>query len=263
MHKIKIWLILFSIFFIILDKYSFINKIRASTTIYIENKFSHILNKAITYPGLLFLQIEKQKILEQENSKLKQQVEKYAYLVKQENNLLNESFAINSIISQNAKLYNRFSVIIAKAIIDINYLINNKLLINKGLDSNIEKGLAVINNSGVIGQISDSFNHNAQVTLITNPNFKLYLQTTDKVKMLAQGISNNKMIIKYINKDSKIKVNDVLYTTGLDTIYPANIPAAKIIKIFYEDNGFNSAICEPVVNFNKIQYILVLKNVYN
>lgn len=262
MSRIKIWLILCSIILILLDKYSFINKIRTYTTIYIQNQFNFILNKIINYPSLIFLRIEKQKTLEQENNKLKQQIEKYSYLIKQESNLLNESFAINS-ITEEAKLYNKFSVIVAKAIIDINYLINNKLLINKGANNNIEKGLAVINKYGVIGQISDNFNHNAQVTLITNPNFKLYVQTIDKVKMLAQGISNNKMAIKYINKDSKIKVNDILYTTGLDTIYPANIPVAKIIKVFYEDNGFNSAICEPVVDFNKIQYILVLKNVYN
>ncbi|MFN7094621.1 MAG: rod shape-determining protein MreC [Burkholderiales bacterium] len=43
-------------------------------------------------------------------------------------------------------------------------------------------------------------------------------------------------------------------------MYPANIPVARVIKVFYENNGFNSALCEPVINFNKLQYVLVLKN---
>jgi rod shape-determining protein MreC len=262
MYKFRLWLILFCLVSMLLDKYSFINKIRTYTTIYIQNKFNFIIDKVINYPNLLLLKFEKQKDLEQENNHLKQQLEKYSYLSQEENNILIESNAIKDLSSE-AKLYDRFSIIVAKAIIDINYLINDKLLIDKGTINNVDLGLAVINKYGVIGQVSNTFNQNSQVTLITNPEFKIYVQTTNRIKMLAQGISNNKLIVKYINKNSSLKVNDILYTTGLDNIYPNNIPVAKITKIFYEDNGFNSAICEPIVDFNKIQYIVVLKNVYN
>ena len=78
--------------------------------------------------------------------------------------------------------------------------------------------------------------------------------------MLAQGTGNNNLIVKYISKSTNIKAGDVLVTTGLDDIYPANIPVAKVIRVFYENNGFNSAICQPVVDYNNLQYIVVLKN---
>jgi rod shape-determining protein MreC len=78
--------------------------------------------------------------------------------------------------------------------------------------------------------------------------------------MLAQGIGNGNIMVRYIDKQDKIKEGDILETTGLDDIYPAHIPVAKIIKVFYENNGFNSALCVPIVDFHKLQYILVLKN---
>jgi rod shape-determining protein MreC len=261
MLKFRIWLIIISITLIILDRYSFINQVRSYIAVYIQNKVNFINDKVINYPNLVLYHFEKQKTLEQENTHLKQQLEKYSYLDKQESNLFNQSININE-LSHTARLYNTFSVIVAKAIIDINYLINDKLLADIGNDK-VEVGLAVINKQGVIGQISNTFNKNSQITLITNPEFKIYVQTMNKVKMLAQGISDNKLIVKYISKNSAIKVNDILYTTGLDNIYPGDIPVARIVKIFYEDNGFDSAICEPIVNFNKIQYIVVLKNAYN
>ena len=141
------------------------------------------------------------------------------------------------------------------------YLINNKLLIDIGLNKQLKTGLAVINKDGLVGQISIVNRNNAQVILTTNPEFKIYVQTqTSKVKMLATGIGNNRIMVKYIKKSDQLHEGDILVTTGLDDIYPANIPVAKIIKIFYENNGFNSALCEPIVNFNILKYILVMKN---
>lgn len=260
MVRLKIWLLVFCVIAIALDKFSFISTYRDYTAIYIQNKTSSILHQVTNYPHLILLQKIEQTNLEKENSKLKQQVELYSVMIKQQKNFSQDTEALNNLETQ-LKLYNNFNTIVARAIIDINYLVNNKVLIDKGSQDNIKVGDAVINQYGVIGQIGIANNKNSQIILTTNPDFKIYLQTQgNKSKMLAQGISNNKLIVKYIGKEANIKVGDILTTTGLDDIYPANIPVAKIINVFYENNGFNSAICEPVVNFNKLQFTAILKN---
>jgi len=134
-------------------------------------------------------------------------------------------------------------------------------LIDKGSDDGIDVGQAVVNKLGVIGQIGVVNLKNSQTILITNQDYKIYLQNSiTKSKMLAQGIGSNKLLVKYIDKNEKIAIGDILVTTGLDDVYPANLPVAKVIKVFYENTGFNSALCVPVVDFNKLQYVLVLKN---
>ncbi len=125
----------------------------------------------------------------------------------------------------------------------------------------INVGNTIVNRDGIVGQINIVNEHNAQIILLTNPDYKIYLQTSvSKSKMLAQGIGGNHLMVRYINKNEKVSAGDILTTTGLDDLYPANIPVARIVKVLSDNNGFNSAICEPVVNFNKLQYILVLKN---
>jgi rod shape-determining protein MreC len=258
MIRIKIWLILISISLILLDKFSFISKFRDGSAVYIQKQLSLLKYRVTNYPHFVMLEKTARQDLEKENRELKRQVEQYDILVKQQTNSGQKVIALNE-LNASKNLYADFKSITARAIIDVNYLINNKLLIDKGRDSLVNIGFAVVNKDGVIGQINSTNPNNAQVRLITNPDYKIYLQNnTSKSKMLAQGIGNNNLLVKYIDKKEKIAIGDILVTTGLDDIYPANIPVAKVMKVFYENNGFNSAICIPVVDFNKLQYVLVL-----
>ena len=260
MIRIKIWLILISISLILLDKFSFISKVRDGSSIYLQKQLSLLKYRITNYPHFVMLEKTARQNLEKENRQLKQQVEQYAILIKQQSNQQQNATALNELKTPQ-NLYADFHPIIARAIIDVNYLINNKLLIDKGTNHLVNLGFAVVNKEGIIGQVNIANPNNAQIMLITNPDYKIYLQNSvSKSKMLAQGIGNNNLLVKYIDKKEKIAVGDILVTTGLDDIYPANIPVAKVIKVFYENNGFNSAICIPVVDFNKLQYILVLRH---
>lgn len=260
MFRIKLWLIIFSLLLISLDKFSFVSRVRDCVTIYMQKQTSLLIYRLDSYPRLVLLQFSQQRQLEQENVNLKRQVQQYAIRLKQQTNQAGDAEAIASLNLQST-LYKNFNTILASAVVDINYLVNDKLLIDKGKDSGLASGMAVANKDGIIGQISIVDSNNSQVNLITNPNVKIYLQAMpSKSKMLAQGIGNNELIVKYISKSDKVKVGDVLVTTGLDNLYPANIPVARVTKVFYENNGFNSAICAPVVDFDKLQYVLVFKN---
>ncbi|MCE3268724.1 MAG: hypothetical protein K0R49_976 [Burkholderiales bacterium] len=260
MIRIKIWLIIISIGLICLDKFSNINKLRDMTAINIQKQMSLMQFRITNYPKLILLQHSRQKQLETENRQLKKQVEQYSVQLQQKENLQHDIEAFKDLKAAHVQ-YDNFKTNVAQAVIDVNYLVNNKLLVNKGSNDGVEPGQAVVNKFGVIGQIGVVNGKNSQAILITNQDYKIYLQNSiTKSKMLAQGVGNNKLMVKYIDKNEKIAVGDVLVTTGLDDVYPANLPVVKVIKVFYENTGFNSALCEPVVDFNKLQYVLVLKN---
>ncbi len=260
MLRIKFWLLLVSIMLILLDKFSFISTVRDFLAVHIHQQVVAVKYRVSSYPQWVFLQKSAQRQLETENSQLRRQIERDAILIKQQNNHGYDILEIESLRSQ-PKLYDDFKVILARGVIDVNYLINNKLLIDQGANNKIEVGNTVVNKEGVIGQIGLVSPTNAQVMLITNPDYKVYVQNSvSKSMMLIQGVGNNNLTVKYMNKNDKTKIGDILVTTGLDDVYPANLPVARVTKVFYENNGFNAALCEPVVNFNKLQYVLVLKN---
>lgn len=259
MTKLKIWLILFGIGLIIMDKFSFVNSVRDSVIIFLQKQSALLIYRIENYPRLIMLQTNQQHELARQNIYLKKQVEEYSLLLKQSKNRVQDIRAINELSP--AKTYDNYTANVVRAILDVNFFVNNQLLIDQGSDKNIKPGLAVVNRDGIIGQISTVNLHNSQVKLITNPDFKIYVEeSATKSKMLAQGAGNNTIIVHFIDKNDKIKVGDILETTGLDDVYPANIPVARIVKVFYENNGFNSAFCIPIVDFHKLQYILVLKN---
>ena len=260
MLRLRVWLLIAAIALIFLDKFSFISKFRDIVAVYVHKQIVKFEYRVTSYPRLVFLQKSTQKELETENLQLREQVEKDALLLKQQNNQSTDAKEMEN-LNHESDLYNNFKITMARGIIDVNYLVNSKLLIDRGSNQGVNLGSTVVNKDGVIGQIGLVNSNNSQVVLITNPDYKIYLQNhVKKSKMLASGIGNNNMQVKYINKTDNISVGDILVTTGLDDLYPANIPVAKVTKVFYENNGFNSAICEPVVNFNKLQYLLVLKN---
>lgn len=258
MRRFKLWLILISVGLIAFDKYSFISNLRDGVVIWMQKQTSLLFYRIQSYPRLLLLHTTQQQELASQNAQLKKQIEEYSLLLKQSKNQTQDVTAVNQ-LNPNG-VYDDFNQIVAKAILDVNFFVNNQMLIDVGSNKGSQIGAAVVNRDGVIGQIYNVNANSSQVTLITNPEFKIYVeQSVTKSKMLAQGSGNGNIIVRYLDKNDKIQAGDILETTGLDDVYPARIPVAKVVKVFYENNGFNSALCVPVVDFHQLQYVLVLK----
>lgn len=254
----KLWLIVFGIGLIALDKFSFISTVRDTVVVFVERHVSLLFYRVKNYPQLLILNTTQQQQLAKQNAELKKQVEQYSVLLQQTKNQAQD---LKNVQGLNADgVYNDFEQIVAKAVLDVNFFMNNQLLLDIGKNKNITLGDAVVNKDGVIGQVANVNQLNSQVMLVTNPDFKIYVQSAkSKAKMLAQGGGHNTIVVNYIDKNDDIKPGDILETTGLDDVYPDNIPVAKVVKVFYENNGFNSALCSPIVNFDQLQYVLVLQ----
>lgn len=257
MNKFKIWLILLGISLISIDKYTIITNVREYIAIFVEKNISLIVYRVKNYLPLLLINTAQQRELASQNAVLKKQVETYSTLLIEANN---KNRDINSIKELNDNtLYSNYKSTVSKIILDVNFFVDNKLLLDAGINKNITTGSAVVNKDGLIGQVVDVNKINSQVMMVTNPDFKIYLQNSNnKVKMLARGGGHGSLVVNYIDKNESVNVGDVLQTTGLDDVYPANIAVAKVTKVFYENNGFNSALCAPVVNFDNLQYVTVI-----
>lgn len=258
MRFFKMWLILLGIGLILLDRFSFISTIRDTMVVFVERHTSLLFYRIKSYPQLLVLNTSQQQQLAKQNVELKKQVEQYSLLLQQTKNQAHDLQTMQGLNADG--VYDDFHQIVAKAVLDVNFFVNNQMLIDLGSAKGVKIGNSVVNKEGVVGQVSGLNQSNSQVTLITSQDFKLYVQSVkSKAKMLAQGGGHNTLVVNYIDKSDDIKVGDILETTGLDDVYPANIPVAKVVKVFYENNGFNSALCAPVVNFDQLQYVLVLQ----
>jgi rod shape-determining protein MreC len=59
--------------------------------------------------------------------------------------------------------------------------------------------------------------------------------------------------------NADIQENDILSTSGVDGVYPAGVPVAKVIKIERSaDSMFARILCEPLGRAQGVRHLMVL-----
>ncbi len=109
-----------------------------------------------------------------------------------------------------------FNIEYSKVMLQNIYDFYNKITINKGTNSNIEKGQAVINEKGLIGIINKVSNNSSEVNLITNPNTSISVKVNNSYGILTT--KDNKLIVKNIKTNNEITEGEQVFTSGLTDI---------------------------------------------
>ncbi|MDO5639048.1 MAG: rod shape-determining protein MreC [Neisseria sp.] len=137
--------------------------------------------------------------------------------------------------------------------------LSDKLIINKGSQSGLKTGDAVLDQYGLIGQITQVQPFSAELTLITNS------QTVVPVMVARTGVrsllygSGGAVSLRYFPADADLRPSDVLLTSGLDSIYPEGIPVAKITGATRSaGTPYYRVELEPFAAFRSSKYVLTL-----
>ena len=121
------------------------------------------------------------------------------------------------------------------------------IMINKGLNHGIKLGQPVINNIGLIGQIIFVGKNYSEINPITSKKYivpAILEKATDNI--IIRGNGNKYLEITMFPAHRKIKIGDILITSGIDSIYPKGIKIGKIIKITPKaNNQFNHLLIAP------------------
>lgn len=140
-------------------------------------------------------------------------------------------------------------------------------IIDKGEKNGIKKNMVVINNQGLIGYVVDTGANWARVTTLLDPDFSvsaMVVRTREvgvvrgNVNLLSKGLCE----LRYISKDSKIKLNDIVMTSGMGEIFPKGIAIGKVVQI--KNDRFEltkSVLIEPLVDIGNVEYVMVIKQI--
>ncbi len=142
-------------------------------------------------------------------------------------------------------------------------LFKRKIIINKGASESIEAGQVVIDDSGVVGQITRVFPFLSEVTLITEKDHVVPVQILrNGLRTIVFGAGDTSQLsVRYMPISADVQNDDVLVTSGIDGVYPAGIPVAKIIKIERDPAyPFARISCLPSAGVDKNHQLIVLSN---
>ena len=138
---------------------------------------------------------------------------------------------------------------------------SQKVFINKGVDGGIRAGDAVIDELGVVGQVTRAYPMMSEVTLLTERDYAVPVKIErNGIRSLLFGNGTGRSPeLRFTAPSADIKVGDRLVTSGIDGTYPAGLAVAEVIDID-RDTGqmFARIACKPLAGVDRSQFLLVL-----
>ena len=136
------------------------------------------------------------------------------------------------------------------------------VIINRGSNDGIRRGMPVVTNQGLVGRIDAVIADAARVQLITDPasTVNVRLQNAEEDASLSGSITGD-LTLDLIPQDTTILPGDLVLTSGLGGGYPPNLIVGQVGNVRTNDvDLFQQATVQPVVDFNRLQIVLIITN---
>lgn len=139
-------------------------------------------------------------------------------------------------------------------------------IIDKGEADGLKKGMAVMTQEGIVGQVTETASTWSVVETLSSENISIHVTLVEDKEnsgILEGHIgSGRKQMAKisYLPIDSTVKEGDNVVTSGLGRFYPPDFFVGKVVKV-NEDKGnlMKTAIVETAVNFDDARMLFVIK----
>lgn len=137
-----------------------------------------------------------------------------------------------------------------------------KMVLDKGALSGVVQGSPVMDEQGILGQITRVHPLVSEITLVTDREHSIpVLNTRTGARGVAFGESGGAPLLelRYMATNADIEVGDVLTTSGVDGVYPPGIPVAKVVKVERRaDTVFARILCESLARVQGARHVMVL-----
>ena len=140
-------------------------------------------------------------------------------------------------------------------------IFNRKIVLNKGSKANVQPGQIVMDDIGVVGQVTRVYPWLSEVTLITDKDHAVPVQILrNGMRAVVFGAGNiSDLALRYMPISSDIQTGDELVTSGIDGTYPPGLPVARVKKIERDPAyPFASIECEPLAGVDRNRYLLIV-----
>lgn len=149
----------------------------------------------------------------------------------------------------------------AEVLYDVRDAFSRKVLVDRGSNAGVAAGRPVIDDSGVVGQVTRVFPFSAEITLLTDKAHSIPVQVARSgVHAVAfGGPETGKMELRFLPSNADVQQDDVLVTSGLDGIYPPGLPVARVERVDRKvGSSFARILCMPTAAMDRDRHVLVL-----
>src|SRR5215470_11659678 len=136
-----------------------------------------------------------------------------------------------------------------------------KIFVDKGEVAGVVPGQAVIDELGVVGQVTRVFAYTSEVTLVTDKDHAVPVRVERSgVRSVMYGAGTGRLPeLRFLSPNAEIQPGDRLVTSGIDGTYPAGLAVAQVASVERETGQmFARVTCMPLAGVERSSLVLIL-----
>ncbi len=138
-----------------------------------------------------------------------------------------------------------------------------KVIIGKGALQGIAAGSPVIDESGVVGQVTLVHPLVSEVTLLIDRDLSIpVLNVRTGLRSLAFGdpVGSGGLELRFIGSTADVLEGDLLTTSGVDAVYPPGLPVARVSRVERRaESAFARIYASPLALVSGARHVMVLQ----
>ncbi len=140
---------------------------------------------------------------------------------------------------------------------------SRKIVIAKGLTHGVAEGSPVMDELGVLGQVTRVLPLVSEVRLVIDRDQAIpVLNVRSGERSVAYGdpsSGGDGMELRFMGSNADLQVGDLLTTSGVDGVYPPGLPVAKITRIERRaESAFAKVYCAPQALVRATRHVMVI-----
>jgi len=136
-----------------------------------------------------------------------------------------------------------------------------KVIVDRGTQHGVRAGSPVVDETGVVGQVTRANAFVSEVTLITDKGQAVPVQVLrNGLRAIAFGDGASGMLeLRYMAANADVQGGDRLVTSGIDGTYPPGLPVGAVVRV-ERDAAYTFArvLAQPSAGVERGRYVLVL-----
>ena len=197
--------------------------------------------------------------LKEENRRMREQQVLNAQQLQQSRQLLAENAYLRKLLEASER--RQLKTVMSEILYDARDPFSRKVILDRGERHGLKPGQPVIDDLGVVGQVTRVFPFTAEVTLLTDKDHAIPVQVLRSgVRSVAYGRGQTGVLeLRFMASNADIQKGDVVTTSGIDGVYPAGLAVATVAAVETKtSDAFARILLQPTAGVSRHRQLLVL-----
>lgn len=130
--------------------------------------------------------------------------------------------------------------------------------IDRGMHDGMRRNMAVITPDGVVGKVIEVYSDTSQVLLLTDKEGGVGAMLLEsRIQGPVSGTGEPLLTMKYVATDDKVTVGEKVVTSGMDKIFPRDIPVGTVQEV-RPGTPFKQIWLKPAARLERLEEVIVL-----